>query len=296
MRILLLSILIAGATALAQAPKAGDPAPGTLIDIGGHKLHLRCVGPEEAKPVVIFEAGGGGYSRDWTTVQNQLSPRIRSCAYDRAGSGWSDKGPAPRTMKQEVFELHNLLQAAKIKGPYVLVGQSIGGLLVRFYVEQYSRDVAGVVLVDATHESNILFNTRINKWVELRTLATGRPVPEPKREGAPSTEYKPEDDYLAEEFQLLYQARQTHPSPFGDRPLIVLAAGIRPPPPGMSEEDYKDLRARKNEQAKDLAGLSKNAKFVLDASSRHNMQADNPALVARSVEEVLAAVANGTRF
>src|SRR6185436_6507543 len=80
---------------MAQAPPAG-PAPGVLVDIGGHKLHLRCVGPADAKPTVIFEAGGGAFSSAWSQVQDLLSGDVRSCAYDRAGSGWSEAGPAPR--------------------------------------------------------------------------------------------------------------------------------------------------------------------------------------------------------
>jgi pimeloyl-ACP methyl ester carboxylesterase len=81
--------------------------------------------------MVIFEAGGGAFSKDWTAVQSLLKARVRSCAYDRAGLGWSEPGPAPRTMSQEVFELHALLDAARISGPVILVGQSMGALNVR---------------------------------------------------------------------------------------------------------------------------------------------------------------------
>jgi hypothetical protein len=89
----------------AQTPPAG-PAPGILVDVGGHKMHIRCLGPAATRPTVTLEAGGGGYSNVWSSVQDLLSTRMRTCAYDRAGSGWSEPGPAPRTMRQEVFELH----------------------------------------------------------------------------------------------------------------------------------------------------------------------------------------------
>jgi pimeloyl-ACP methyl ester carboxylesterase len=111
---------------LAQPKTALGPAPGTLIDVDGHKLHIHCVGPLDRQPTVIFEAGGGAFSKDWNAVQNLLAPRFRTCAYDRTGLGWSDPGPSPRTMKQEVFELHVLLESAEISGPLILVGQSIG--------------------------------------------------------------------------------------------------------------------------------------------------------------------------
>ncbi len=286
--------MIAAAIGRAQPAAPAAPVPGVLIDIGSHKLHIHCVGPADARPTVILEAGGGGSSRDWTAVQNLLSPRVRTCAYDRAGSGWSEAGPAPRTMQQEVFELHALLEAAKIPGPLVLVGQSIGGLLVRLYTEKYGRDVTGVVLVDPTHESNVLFSLKVNRWVRLREMATGRVVPEPRRQGKPSTKYNPDDDYMAEEFQQMYLSRKANPEPLGNRPLIVLGAGRRPAPPGTSADVWKDLRQQRDEQVKDLARLSRNSKFVLDPTSGHNIHSDNPQLVARAIEEVIDADVKGT--
>jgi pimeloyl-ACP methyl ester carboxylesterase len=196
-------------------------------------------------------------------------------------------------MKQEVFELHALLDAAKVPGPFVLVGQSIGGLLVRLYAEQYGSDVVGAVLVDPAHESGMLYSLRLNRWVRLRELATGRPVPEPRREGKVSTEYNPDEDYQAEEFQQIYLSRNANPVSFGDRPLIVLGAGKRPPPPGTAEDLWKDLRWQRDENVLDLAGLSRNSKFVLDPSSGHAIQSDNPQLVAHAIEEVLEAVSSG---
>lgn len=276
---------------IAQAPSG--PPPGVLVAIDGHTLHLRCVGPTGTGPTVILEAGGGGFSTSWSLVQDLLAPRVRTCAYDRAGSGWSEPGPAPRTMRQEVFELHALLEAAKVPGPFVLVGQSIGGLLVRMYAERYSSDVVGMVLVDPTHESSVLYSLRETRWLRLREQAKGRSVPEPRREGRVSTQYNPEDDYQAEEFQQVYVSRQANPEPLGNRPLIVLAAGKRPAPPGTSEDLWKQLKRERDEQVQDLARLSRNSKFVLDPSSGHNMHTDNPQIVARAIEEVLEALSKG---
>jgi pimeloyl-ACP methyl ester carboxylesterase len=280
---------------MAQTHPSGPP-PGVLVDIGGHKLHLRCVGPAGEGPTVVLEAGGGGSSSSWAAVQELLSTRVRSCAYDRAGLGWSEPGPAPRTMRQEVFELHALLRAAGVPGPFVLVGQSIGGLLVRLYTEQYDSDVAGMVLVDPTHENDMLYNLRVGRWVHLRELATGRPIPEPVREGRPSTQYNPADDYQAEEFQQIFLSRKADPQPLGNRPLIVLAAGKRPPPPGTPEEFWKKLRQEKDEQKVDLTHLSRNSNFVLDPASGHDIEIDNPQLVAHAIEEVVEAVSTGVRL
>jgi pimeloyl-ACP methyl ester carboxylesterase len=272
------------------------PPPGMLIDIGGRRLHIHCAGPRNAEPTVIFEAGAGAFSADWIAVQKLFEPRVRTCAYDRAGLGWSEAGPAPRTMRQEVFELHALLLAAKISGPFVFVGQSMGGLNVRLYTEEYGNEVAGVVLVDPADESSMLFSLNANRWMKLREQATGRTVPPPRSTGTPSTGYKPEDDYLGDEAQLLYLHRKSNPDPFGDRPLIVLAAGKRPPPPGMTEDAYKDIRNYRNEELVAMTHLSTNSKFMIDPNSSHNLQLDNPQLVAQAIEEVIRAVKEHTKL
>ena len=278
---------------MAQTPPSSPP-PGVLVDIGGHKLHIHCVGPTNAALTVVFESGGGGSSKDWSRVRDLLPSQVRTCAYDRAGSGWSEAGPAPRTMRQEVFELHALLEAAKIPGPFVLVGQSIGGLLVRLYTEKYGSNVVGIVLVDPTHESSVLGSVRYGGWVRLREkAAAGRVVPEPRREGKASSEYRPEDDYMAEEFQQMYLSRKANPEPLGNRPLIVLGAGKRPKPPGTSDEKWKELRQERDEQVQDLAHLSRNSKFILAPSSGHAIHNDDPELVARAIEEVLEAASKG---
>lgn len=133
---------------------AGDaeryPPPGRLVDIGGRRLHLHCVGG--GGPTVVFEAGHAGTSIDWALVQQQLAGEARVCAYERAGLGWSDPGPLPRTPERIVDDLRALLTAAGEPGPYVLVGHSLGGRYVRLFAETYPKDVAGVVLVDARGE------------------------------------------------------------------------------------------------------------------------------------------------
>lgn len=199
-------------------------------------------------------------------------------------------------MAQEVFELHSLLDLAGIHGPFILVGQSIGALNVRLYTEQYPNEVVGIVLVDPTDESSKLFNLRANQWIRLRELGSGRVVPPPRRTGPPSTGYKPEDDYTGDEAQAIYLRRQRNPQPFGDRPLIVLAAGKRPAPPGMTEESYSELRREKDQERVDAAKLSRNSKFILDSESGHNIQTDNPELVRQAFQDVFQAVVGNARL
>jgi len=147
--------------------------PGKLLDLGGYRLHLNCTGKGE--PAVVLIPGGGDFSFDWSLVQPGASRFTRVCSYDFAGSAWSDPGPVPRTMRQDAYELHALLKAASIRGPYVLVGHSLGGLLTRIYADAYPSEVAGIVLVDSTHEDATLF---INgKPARLRDLAQKPEIP-----------------------------------------------------------------------------------------------------------------------
>src|SRR5688500_9896367 len=152
---------------------AKTPPPGQLVDIGGYRLHLWCTG--KGSPAVVLASGAGAFSVDWGLVQPEVARFARVCSYDRAGSAWSDPGPIPRTMKQEVYELRALLRKARVKAPYVLVGHSYGGLLARLYARQYRREVVGLVLVDSTDSDTTLGFQ--GKLVRIREGAKGRPVP-----------------------------------------------------------------------------------------------------------------------
>ena len=134
------------------------PPPGKLIDVGGYRLHLYCTGTSHSgSPTVILEAGGGGGSVGWSKIQPGVASFTRVCSYDRAGYGWSDNGPLPRTAGRIVTELHTLLTRAAVPGPYVLVGHSFGGLIVRLYAYRYPQQVAGLVLVDSISEEGVRF-------------------------------------------------------------------------------------------------------------------------------------------
>ena len=173
--LLILSLPLAG-VAKQKADQFPYAAPGSLVDLGGYRLHLNCSGRNG--PTVVLIAGGGDFSFDWGLVQPDVARFARVCSYDRAGSAWSDPGPRPSTMRQEAFELHTLLKLAAIKGPFVLVGHSIGGLIARVYAEQYPGEVAGMVLVDSTHEDTTLMYQ--GKLVRVRDGAKGIPVPVPQ--------------------------------------------------------------------------------------------------------------------
>jgi pimeloyl-ACP methyl ester carboxylesterase len=122
------------------------PPPGRLVDLGSHRLHFVAMG--EGAPAVVMEAGLPGSVLSWCWVQPEIAKFTRACSYDRAGLGWSDAGPMPRTAGRIAEELHRLLGRAGVPPPYVLVGHSFGGLTVRLFAARYPGEVAGMVLVD----------------------------------------------------------------------------------------------------------------------------------------------------
>ncbi len=141
-------------TLATQADIKKYPTPGQLIDIGGYRLHLYCMGESKGgSPTVILEQGLGGTSPAWALIQPEVAKVTRVCAYDRAGLGWSDPAPkgTPRDGQQVAGELHTLLQKADIPGPYVMVGHSFGGLYTQVFAHQYPKDVVGVVLLESSH-------------------------------------------------------------------------------------------------------------------------------------------------
>ena len=139
------------------------PLPrGSFVDIGGRRLRIVCEGPKGSSPVVILEAGAFGFAADWAAVQDRLAALgMRSCAYDRAGMGFSDPGPEPRDGLAVASDLEALLVAAHEPGPYILVGHSMAGLRLPLFVARNPGKAAGVVLVDAaTPEDAETFQTR----------------------------------------------------------------------------------------------------------------------------------------
>ena len=125
-----------------------DPIPGQLVDIGGYRLHINCTG--HGTPTVILDAGLGDSYLSWRKVQPEIAKFARVCSYDRAGLGYSNSSPRPRATRVIAEELHPLLQHAG-SPPLILVGHSMAGFDVRLYASLYRSEVAGLVLVDASH-------------------------------------------------------------------------------------------------------------------------------------------------
>jgi pimeloyl-ACP methyl ester carboxylesterase len=126
------------------------PPPGRLVDVGGCRLHAVCLG--QGAPTVVLESAIAASSLSWTRVQPQVARFTSVCAYDRAGLGWSDGSPTPRTMPRIVDDLHALLTRTACAAPYVMVGHSFGVFVCLAYAVRYPHLVAGLVLVDPPSE------------------------------------------------------------------------------------------------------------------------------------------------
>ena len=268
------------------------------------RLHISCIG--DGSPTVVLDAGQGGFSLDWSLIQPELATTTRVCAYDRAGYGWSDPSPQPRTPRQIAEELHTLLVNAGIEGPYVLVGHSAGGKHVRLYATRHPQDVAGMVLVDARTEyvdanrspealaaehkqqrrfqRTICVAARIGLvrpfWAALWPKvwpATQNLSAETRAEigvlQARSQQIKTvlrEDAFLTQDNSQLNSA-----APLGNVPLIVLAAG--------QSVEQDTLWQDAQEQ---LARDSSNAKRTIASGSGHYSHWEQPTLVVDAIRQV----------
>ena len=149
--VLLVLLGLGGAGALTQSlltdqARAQYPAPGKMVSVGDHSLHLKCQG--QGEPLVLLESGLSGWSQDWALVQPQLAQHTTVCSYDRAGYAWSDEAPTARTGLLAVEDLRTLLRNAGLHGPMIVVGHSWGGMLAQLLAQKHPDEVAGLVLVD----------------------------------------------------------------------------------------------------------------------------------------------------
>jgi len=275
------------------------PPMGKLIDIGGRRLHLLEKGT--APPSVVIEQGAGGPSLAWFAVQEQISQFARVCLYDRAGYQWSDEAAAPRSMADRVNDLHALLVNAQLPEPYILVGHSYGGFLVRLFARQYPESVAGLVLVDAPHEDvyfqrEVLAFYRKVTWM-LRAMKTlsrfGLPRFLSRRFARPDPGLPPavserlaamtvRREYFA---AAIDDVRSIQPSehfgPLGDLPVTVITHGQ--PFPGPFAVLEKGWRAGQER----LAALSTNGALLVAEKANHMIHMDEPDMIVAAVRSVI---------
>lgn len=314
---LLLMLLLGAGTWLAgrsaRAALAGQyPAPGQLYDIGGYRLHLRCAG--QGEPTVVLEAGLNDFSLQWSRAQPEVAAFARVCAYDRAGLGWSEPSPLPRTPDNMAGELHALLRTAGLPGPYVLVGHSYGGIVVRTFARRYPGEVAGLVLVDSAHDEHMARLPMLNKAAEqlgsqFRTLAAlsrfgllalaPEQIPARGLQGEALAQYRAvlaSTGYFSAalaETQAFYTAQKvvaTRPGEFARMPLIVLSRGRADPIPALSAAENAEYEQQWQQLQAELAGLASNSRQIIAEQSSHYIQLDQPELVIAAIRQILASV------
>jgi pimeloyl-ACP methyl ester carboxylesterase len=299
-----------------------NPQPiGDLISIGSRKIHIYCTGI--GSPTVVVENGGAAFSFDWELVQPEVARFTRICTYDRAGYAWSDPGPEFDTFDQTAHDLHLLLVNAGIPGPYVLVGHSLGGMLVRFYQSKYPADVIGMVLVDSSHEDSLQHvGSKVVRIPELTAkqfeslideVKANRPK-NPEPDLVPTTIFPPYDKLpmpyqtlhlwalkkvlplvktwglnMQFDFSRLHEMRVASPHPLDNMPLAVLTAtnfeAVQAP--GMTVEQARQDHLRLQ---RDLTKLSTNSRQVMVSGSGHAIYLYKPDVVVRSISAVLSSV------
>jgi pimeloyl-ACP methyl ester carboxylesterase len=310
---LLSLIALAGASYQAIAWRADAQRfrrPGQLVSAGGFRLNLYCTG--EGRPTVVLEAGLADSLDTWRGLQPDIARFARVCSYDRAGYGYSDPGPMPRTSDRIASELHTALQSAGEKPPYLLVGHSFGGFNVRVFNGKYSDEVGGLVLIDATQEDQYRLLPRAWSSMSARTLMRAKRQAlwaplyvdlgiarlQLRLQGQQVPSVLLQSKYLkarTSEFENIQlsaeQARRA--DHIGDKRLVVLTAS-RVIDPGLkaalSEQDQmafeqtwvNDLQLR-------LAHLSKRGRRVVVADSSHDMPADRPDAIVTAVRELCSA-------
>lgn len=265
------------------------PAPGELVDVGGHRLHINCQGT--GSPVVILEAGSPDWSAGWSLVQPEVAKFTRVCSYDRAGYGWSDPGPTPRTSQQIAEELHSLLERASVSGPYVLVAHSFGGLPVRIYADRYPNEVAGMVLVETSHEDTLtrfppVFAESLENGIrQLGWLRLGAYFGTARLMGMRAQTLNTLYQEMASVSESFEQVRAT--GSLGDLPLAVVVAGrvqTQGLPPGTTPEEVYPILL---ELQKELASLSTNSTYIIADDSAHEVQIDQPDVIINAIREVV---------
>ncbi len=285
--------------------KKTNLAPGRMVSVGNHKLHLLCKG--RTAPTVVIEQGAGEPSRFWEHVQDRIAEFASVCTYDRAGYGWSDPVEAGRTITDRAEELHTLLTNAGIPGPYILVAHSYGGLIVRCFAHNHPNQTAGLVLVDTPDDATIFrrdvlnFYARIrlmNKAVQLaasfgvlRLLSHWFRLDHAGLSFVRPVEYAAAGDDLASLERVDFRTTNSEgPGNFGDLPLAVITHGQPFPGPfSILENGWSEGQER-------LARLSTNSLLIVAKNSNHMIQIDEPGLVVDVIRSVHAAAGNETRL
>jgi pimeloyl-ACP methyl ester carboxylesterase len=299
-----------------QAGIHGDqnpPAPlGKLVDVGGYRVHLYCIGT--GSPVVVIV--GAGFSFDWGLVQPEVAKSIQVCAYDHSGIGWSDSGPKD-SCSLRVGEVHNALKNAGIKWPYVLVGHSLGAVVARLYAGRFPDEVAGIVFAEHAFslfppsdakipppqppskspnlswggiERDPNFSRLSSRDRELHLWA----MSQSRNQMALQTNVEIMPQCIAEADAVT----KDHSHTLGNKPLVVISVNTDTRVPEYADigfprakflgpSPYNKLQTEYDKLQTELLSLSLNSKHVIAENSGHFVIIDRPDVVIDAIKQVV---------
>ena len=292
---------------------------GQMVDIGGYRLHMHVEG--QGSPTVVLDAGAGGFGLAWELVRPAVASVTRVVAYDRAGLGWSDPSPYPRDAYTMALELHTMLTNAKVAGPYILVGHSLGGVVARQFAAKYPDEVVGLVMVDSAHEQQMKhFPAAMVKMAEsmkgmmvvmkligkLGIFALKPGLISIGDNGKLSSELVKQlqgvmassdshIDAMIAESESVY-AMQTQPvSTLGDLPLTVISHGqldANAVPPSLGQQVRDEYEAAWQKLQVEITALSTRGKRIVAERSGHDIIFDQPEIVIESILEMVKSTSN----
>lgn len=274
------------------------PAPGRHVQVNDHQLHMILEGADQPGPAVVMEGDfGGSGALDWLLVQPEVAKFAQVLTYDRAGYGWSEPGPLPRSTDRIIRDLHTLLEKSPVEPPYILVGHGYGARTIRVFADRYPELVAGIVLVDQSHrellseaeEEQEVARLRRIIWFKrfgLVRIITGRllrrlsslPAADRRRYMAMILR---NNETVAAEAEAIFSEDDDLPESVGDVPLVVLSRS----PVDESEESLDRL-----ELQKELLELSANSSHMISEKGSHHIQMEEPQQVIDAIQQVVEQV------
>jgi pimeloyl-ACP methyl ester carboxylesterase len=295
-------------TQTSQEPDRLNDAPplGELYDVGGgRRLMLHHAGT--GTPAVVIEAGAGAFGLDYLNILELCAQRTTCVLYDRAGSGWSDPGQGSRGAEEIVTDLHDALRLAGVCAPYLMVGHSLGGLLVRAYAQSFPDEVVGLVLIDPLVEG-IPLPDEGDDQVVTAMLDELRRNPEVMREWYPALfaewEKLParvrdpliarhsDPDYAIAGMRDMKNAQRVQDDvsngpALPDVPVTVLTGMAVDPSPGMSDEEKHAFNTVKLEAHATFIGSVRQGEHRVLPDAGHLLFTERPDVVVDAVFDIL---------
>lgn len=297
----------------AQQAKKNYAPPGKLVDVGGFRLHVDKIG--SGSPVILLEAGSRESSLIWRDIPEKLAEFATVVRYDRAGYAWSDPARTERSGDNIVQELHSALEQEGIRGPYILVGHSAGGMYSRLFAEKYKDEVEGLVLLDArpenySRETDPIFENEgfdsatagmpsksviklLKMSGSLRIFQNSLFAQMPEKERTLFVNVEASSSFLdtaEEEDQQLAKVEEAIRNQHLDSlPVKIITHGIPNDATafGMSAEASKKLEDIWQAQQRDMLRLSTDSELIVAERSGHMVMHDEPDLVLDAIKSVI---------